>query len=112
MSWQVFSWNEIQARTPRIPERLIPNTVWVSTRTYEFLAFVSVFLTPFALMEAALGLWRLGADLGWAGAFFINKGVLSHWQVWIALAAFSQSSAVYLNRLLARRPELSGKDTR
>lgn len=109
MSWQAFSWTEIQARTPRLPERLVAGSVWVSTQTLEFLSFLGVFLTPFALMEAALGCWRLGADLGWTGAFFIDDGVLSHWQVWFALSAFTQTASVYLNRMLARHAQLTGK---
>lgn len=62
-----------------------------------------MFLTPFAAMEAALGVWRLGDDLGWAGPFFVNRGVLSHWQVWFALAAFTQISAAYLNRIFSKQ---------
>src|SRR5689334_15150121 len=106
MNWQAFSWAEIQTKTPRIPERIITTSVWVSTQTFELLSFVGVFLTPFALMEAALGFWRLGADLGWAGAFFIDEGMLSHWQVWFALAAFTQTASVYLKRLSAKQVEL------
>jgi hypothetical protein len=109
MSWQAFSWSEIQARSPRIPERLWPGLTLVSAHAFEALSFIAVFLTPFAFMEAALGSWRLGADLGWAGAFFIDTGVLSHWQVWFALAAFTEITSVYLNRLLARQGELAGK---
>jgi hypothetical protein len=43
-------------------------------------------LTPAALVALVLGLWRLCADLGWAGAFVISGGFFSHWQVWIALS--------------------------
>jgi len=109
MSWQAFSWSEIQTRSPRLPERLWPSFTWLSVHTFEALSFIAVFLAPFAFMEAALGTWRLGADLGWAGAFFIDNGVLSHWQIWFALAAFTQIASVYLNRLLARQSELAGK---
>lgn len=105
MSWQAFSWDTIQVRAPRVPERLLPAITWTESRTVEALSVLSVFLTPFAFMEAALGAWRLCADLGWAGAFFVDRGVLSHWQVWFALAAFTQASSVYLNRLLAKQGE-------
>ncbi len=44
-------------------------------------------LTPAALVALAMGLWRVSADLDWAGAFPISSGFFSHWQVWIALAA-------------------------
>jgi len=43
-------------------------------------------LTPSALVALVLGIWRVCADLGWAGAFFIGGGLFSHWQVWIALS--------------------------
>ena len=108
MSWQAFSWAEIQARSPWIPERLT-KPVAIDGRLFELLSLVTMFLTPFAFMEAALGCWRLAADLGWAGAFFINVGLLSHWQVWFGLAAFTQVASIYLNRLLARQAELVGK---
>jgi hypothetical protein len=73
MSWQAFSWSELQARTPKLPERLLPAiSVNNSTRVLEAIGLVGTFLTPFAVMEAALGLWRLGADLGWTGRFLSN----------------------------------------
>jgi hypothetical protein len=105
MSWQAFSWSEIQARSPRLPERFWPSFTLATTQVIEALSLFAVFLTPFAFLEAALGSWRLAADLGWAGAFFINTGVLSHWQVWFALSAFTQVTSVYLNRLLATHTE-------
>jgi hypothetical protein len=43
-------------------------------------------LTPAAVVAFVMGLWRVCADLGWAGAFLIADGFFSHWQVWIALA--------------------------
>jgi hypothetical protein len=43
-------------------------------------------LTPSAVVALVMGLWRVGADLGWAGAFLIADGFFSHWQVWIALS--------------------------
>jgi hypothetical protein len=43
-------------------------------------------LTPAALVALAMGLWRLCADLDWAGLFPITAGFFSHWQVWIALS--------------------------
>jgi hypothetical protein len=43
-------------------------------------------LTPAALVALAMGLWRVSADLNWAGMFPITRGFFSHWQVWIALS--------------------------
>ncbi len=109
MSWQAFSWAEIQARSLWIPERLFTKPAWIDRHAYEVLSLVGLFLAPFAFMEAALGFWRLGADLGWAGTFFINVGLLSHWQVWFGLAAFTEVASMYLNRLLAKPQRLAGK---
>jgi hypothetical protein len=47
---------------------------------------VVALLTPSALAALAMGLWRVSADLDWAGAFPITAGFFSHWQVWIALS--------------------------
>jgi hypothetical protein len=47
----------------------------------------------------------LCADLGWTGNFFIGSGLLSHWQVWIALAIATQAASVNLNRQLKAHAE-------
>jgi hypothetical protein len=41
-------------------------------------------LTPAAVLALVMAIWRLCADLGWAGAFLISDGFFSHWQVWLA----------------------------
>jgi hypothetical protein len=68
----------------------------------------SSFLTLIALSCASLGLWRLGFDLDYTGAFFIQNGFLSHWQVWIAAAVLVQYSSWQLSRYArrARRREV------
>ena len=55
-------------------------------------------LTMVSLSCAALGLWRVGADLDWAGGFVFSDGFLSHWQVWIGAAAAVQYAAWRLTR--------------
>jgi hypothetical protein len=55
-------------------------------------------LTPAALTAAVLGLWRIAADLGWAGDFAIASGFFSHWQVWLVAAAALELCAHFLNR--------------
>jgi hypothetical protein len=47
-------------------------------------------LTMISVSCASLGLWRLSADLGWTGDFFVESGLLSHWLVWVGLAAATQ----------------------
>jgi len=32
-----------------------------------------------------LALWRLTNDMGLTGEFFIQNGLFSHWQVWLAI---------------------------
>jgi len=71
------------------------------------MAFAS-FLTPAAVMAAALGLWRLAEDPHWASDFAIRKGLFSHWQVWFAFAGLLQSGSYLLNRY----GRTSGKGTR
>ena len=63
-------------------------------------------LTPVALSGYVLAAWRFGSDMGWTGEFFISRGLLSHWQVWLALAAGVNVSAVYLDRLRANQDRL------
>lgn len=59
---------------------------------------VGFLMTPFALTGYVLAFWRLGADLNWLGEFFITKGLLSRWQVWLAIAIAMQILANQLNR--------------
>jgi hypothetical protein len=61
------------------------------------MAFAS-FLTPAAVMAAALGIWRLAEDPHWAADFAIRRGLLSHWQVWFAFAGLLQTGSHFLNR--------------
>jgi hypothetical protein len=68
-----------------------PATALVSqnfgVRTLGQLANILVaLLTPAAVVAFVMGMWRVCADLGWAGAFLISAGFFSHWQVWIALS--------------------------
>ena len=58
-------------------------------------------LTPFAVLAGVLGAWRLGADPGWTSDFFIADGLLSHYQLWFAIAIGAQTSAFVLNRWVA-----------
>src|SRR3989304_3655586 len=55
-------------------------------------------LTPAAVMAFALAAWRLSTDLGWARQFAFSDGLLSHWQVWLGVAALLEMCAWALNR--------------
>lgn len=65
----------------------------------------SSLLTMVSLSCAALGLWRVGTDLDWAGGFVFSDGFLSHWQVWVGIAAAVQ----YVAWRLTRYANLVGK---
>ena len=56
-------------------------------------------VNPVALAAYVLAGWRLGADMNWTGEFFISSGLLSHWQVWLALGIGIQVGGSYLNRI-------------
>ena len=59
---------------------------------------VVTLLTPGVLTAAALGAWKLAADLRLAGQFAIADGLFSHWQVWLAVAGILQLSVIALTR--------------
>jgi hypothetical protein len=56
-------------------------------------------LTPAAVMALVLAIWPLAAALKFAGAFPIDAGVFSHWQVWLVVACGLQSMALAFNRI-------------
>jgi hypothetical protein len=55
-------------------------------------------LTLVSISCVSLGLWRIGMDLDWAGDFVFPRGLLSHWQVWIAAAIVVQYLSWQLSR--------------
>lgn len=61
-------------------------------------SLVGILLTPVAVAAGALAAWRFGMDAGWTNAFFISHGILSHWQVWFALAGGAEVFAYSLRR--------------
>ncbi len=50
-------------------------------------------LTLTSISCASFGVWRIGDDLGWTGAFVFKAGAMSHWQVWIGAAIVEQYAA-------------------
>lgn len=60
-------------------------------------------LAPVIATGYAMAAWRFAADVKWLGEFFISDGLLSRWQVWLAIAVATQALAHQLNR--ARRPD-------
>ncbi len=45
-----------------------------------------------------IAVWIISAGLRWAGAFLVEQGLFSHWQVWVACGVFAQLAAFRLNR--------------
>lgn len=91
MSWQPFTWDQMQTRIQPALDR-------TAETSQEALRLIAAFLTPAAVTAGVLGAWRLSADLGWTDAFFISKGLLSHWQVWFAVSGLLQTGAVAIRR--------------
>jgi hypothetical protein len=67
-------------------------------KTPQMAPLLHYLLTPIASVGYVLAGWRLGADLNWTDEFFIPSGILSHWQVWLALAIATQVAAAHLAR--------------
>jgi hypothetical protein len=71
-------------------------------------------LTMASISCAALGLWRVGTDLHWAGGFVFSQGLLSHWQVWIGTAVaieyVSWRLSRYARTAVAHEDEVGPKD--
>ncbi len=89
MSWQPFTWNQLQPALERTAET-----------SHEALRLAVAFLTPAAAVAGVLGAWRLSADLGWTDEFFIAKGLFSHWQVWFAIAGGLPFASAAIRRRL------------
>jgi hypothetical protein len=70
-------------------------------------SLLGLLLTPVAVGAGALAAWRFGVDAGWTRTFFIADGMLSHWQVWCALAISVEICACGLSRSAATREPAS-----
>ena len=78
-------------------QALVEETILVLRDVAKQLANVLIILlTPASMVALVFGLWRIGEDLGWTGAFVISDGFFSHWQVWLALAGALRLLASWL----------------
>jgi hypothetical protein len=59
---------------------------------------VAALLTPVCVITWMFTAWRIGADLDMTSGFAISSGLLSHWQVWIAISVGVQFLVFSLNR--------------
>lgn len=88
-----------------MPDRIVQPSVLLAA------SMCGLVLTPVSVLFGALGLWRVGADVGWTSHFFIAGGLFSRYQFWIAAAIGAHGSALLVNRWVANRsadlPELA-----
>ncbi len=61
-------------------------------------AWAALVLKAAAICCFVIAIWIISAGLRWAGAFLIEQGLFSHWQVWIAFGVIAQLAAFRLNR--------------
>jgi hypothetical protein len=82
----------------RLASTINPALRRVERASQETAPVLGYLLVPVALSGYVLAIWRLAADLKWVGEFFIAQGLLSHWQVWLALSVAIHMLATFLNR--------------
>ena len=68
------------------------------TKNQRFALAMAALLVPATLSAWVLALWRMAADLRFAGDFAISHGLFSHWQVWLGIALLLNAGVVALNR--------------
>jgi hypothetical protein len=59
---------------------------------------VSSLLTPAAVLSWVVALWRVLADAKVTEQFAIERGIFSHWQVWLAFGILLQTLSTMLDR--------------
>ncbi len=91
-------WNWSQLRPPAPGLLRPPAATLASTSLSGLISVIAFALTPIALMAGLLSAWRLSADLGFAGGFFVTGGLFSRYQLWLALSICAQSFSFMLNR--------------
>ncbi|MDQ6663141.1 MAG: hypothetical protein M3Z23_01960 [Acidobacteriota bacterium] len=74
----------------RIRSKLGPRIERRPGKNSHLALFTASLLTLASVTSFILGVWRLGSDLGFAGPFVIQDGLLSHLYVWLAAAAILQ----------------------
>ena len=95
----LLKWNEWgQAMVVKFRVQLPPILRAGKDRRQYLLRALSHWSTTGSLGALVFALWRLGADLQWTGEFAFSEGLLSHWQVWFAMAVVFQLFSVKLDR--------------
>ena len=55
-------------------------------------------MAPVTVVAYVMAFWRFAADMNWTGEFFVSSGLLSKWQVWLAVAAAMHAASHNVNR--------------
>ncbi len=87
-----------------VPELCVQEVI---SKQRRFAPVLGHLMTPVALVGYVLALWRLGADMNWLDEFFIDNGLFSRWQVWLAIAIATQLAANHLNRVGNRNDRIA-----
>ncbi len=80
-----------------LPKAIALPTIDLSAYT-EALRLSAELLRPASALAFLVALWRLGSDLGFAGNFVFESGLLYHWQVWVALGLAMLGTREYFLR--------------
>ena len=67
----------------------------------ELVRMTPTLLSPLAAISIVMAVWRFGSDIGWTDTFVVSDGLLSHWQVWLALGIGILWTGNRLDRLTA-----------
>jgi hypothetical protein len=96
-------WNSdgLQVAWSRVGDRIAAETPQMAQVATELAG-------PAAGLLYSLALWRIGADMGWAGGFVISNGLFSHWQVWLVLGVTLQFGGRMAGRHLRARATAGG----
>ncbi len=84
--------------TVRIKLNVGPRIKKINGKNRNAALAIAALVTPATLLAFVLAFWRMTADLGFTSAFPITTGLLSHWQVWLAIAITAQFVTTTLNR--------------
>jgi hypothetical protein len=66
--------------------------------TGDLISGLAGLLTLVSVACFTMSVWKLLAEIGWVGKFFISDGIFSHWQVWIAASVAAQLVSFRLSR--------------
>jgi len=93
---------QIRKTTTRCRSALPVSLFQPSVLFVTLLSMSALILTAIAVLAAVLGAWRFGAAPGWTNDASIGGGLLSHYQLWFAVAIGAETSGISLDRWAAK----------